>query len=257
MFRIYTCPLWLAGALIVGAFYFGASVRISLEGDSYPWINIFGGIVTCLALILSILESRRLRGIHESLSTRVVGNFPDNVSEITDLLGAAKGQVVVVCDSPAYGFFSNRKAYLDYRHKLQTLVDDGVEIKMVTFDRERSIEASRAQFGEDIGKIRELDAYKQHFIEAEGAQPRTAEEFFEYLESKVDREREVFANVLAETNGSIPLYFWIVDGREAVFSFPTLRKQPPEVAFRTSDKWLIEIFKDIQAEVVRDATDNA
>jgi len=251
-FRTYTCPLWLVAVLIVGALYLGVLASASLEGDPYPWIHIFGGIATCLALFLSILESKRLTGIHQSLSTRVVGNFPDNVPHITSLLGEAKGQILIVCDSPAYGFFSNRRAYLDYRHKLQTLADDDVNIKMVAFDRERSIGASRAQFGSDIDKIRELDSYKQYFSGTD-SEPQTAEEFFEYLESKVDRERDVFASLLTETNGDIPLYFWLVDGREAVFSFPTLRKRPPEVAFRTSDKWLIEIFKDIEAEIVRDA----
>ncbi len=250
-------PLWLLLVLTAGAFYLGLLVRPSVADPSYSWLTGVGGVMTCLALLLSILESRRLDGIQRSLSTRVVGNFPDNMLHITSLLGEARGRAVIMCDSPAYGFFSNERAYLDYRHKLQTLLADGIEVTMVVYDRTRSIAASKAQFGDNLAKIKKLPAYKRCF---DGTpledQPKTSREFFEFLESESDRERELFSDVIIETGNDIPLYFWMVDGREAVFSFPTLSKEPPEVAFRTSDKWLIDIFDNVRSDVTRDLSGN-
>jgi hypothetical protein len=56
------------------------------------------------------------------------------MAEVADLLEKAVGEILIVCDYPAFGFFSNPTDWLRYRHAIERRLQSGVSVSMTVFD---------------------------------------------------------------------------------------------------------------------------
>lgn len=99
---------------------------------SSPLTSIIVSFATLIALTLAIFESivskkrgeqlkevsinleshhEKLHKIGQSLSTQVIGVFPEYLPDIAYLLSRARKQVLIMCAYPQHGAFSNPKGW--------------------------------------------------------------------------------------------------------------------------------------------------
>ncbi|MCY3731095.1 MAG: hypothetical protein OXF98_07105, partial [Rhodospirillaceae bacterium] len=216
------------------------------------------GILVALALAVYQLHqargtSRNLKKISESISTQYVGEFPDHIYEIVRTLETAKKNVTILCDIPGYGHFSSPHLYRRYRSAIERLAQQNVEISITVYTRKYSRTSNEKQFGHSFKAITENEAFSNYIKRARQA-PQSIEEFYDMLDMNYDHHYNDFSLPsisLVQTTERVPLYFWMVDDLVALFAFPSLSIDPPEVAFKTFDSVLIRIFKTVLQDIHR------
>lgn len=240
------------------------------------WVNLVVDIGAIIAVVFAIKQFRDasehtdiLNRISHSLSTRYVGEFLEYVREVVDLIGRAKDSLVICCDLPAYCGFSDVRLGQRYRDAIvRKMNSTEVTVRMVCLGQESRLRFNKGQFREEIAawntkpqSFREqLARFIQH-VHADEAE-RTPEQFLALL----DQQDLNFLSTLAPINpteypGDIPFYFWIIDGREAIFAIPSLVHESEEYGFATADPRLIndfmKMFTRYERETKRDLKRNA
>jgi hypothetical protein len=85
---------------------------------------------------------------------------------------------------------------------------------------------------------------------ADGAEPVTFAQLYNTL---LDLDRgmlaQVFHNRAAQLPIDMPRYFWVANGRTAVFSIPALSDEAQEHGFSTSDHALIQALLEIDVRL--------
>lgn len=90
---------------IVVAIVFGAlAVRVALRHEQ-ELLTVSLGLGGVSGTLNGV--SQRLEGVSESIQTQPIGEFPDFLPHITDLLAKAEKSITIMCDAPAYGIYSN------------------------------------------------------------------------------------------------------------------------------------------------------
>ena len=237
-------------------------------------ISVFGVIATIIALALSLAQLRHTRsqtqeleGIGRSLSTRYIGKFPSFLAELVSLVGNAEKDLVIFCDFPAYARFSDPQRWLDYRQSLERKNrHNGFKLSFTCFDRQHRIVESREQFGvtdEVLEKWRHDASYRERLqgLVNEYGSVSTVDEvnaqvFLDLLERADTQvlEQVLTPPAMIRQLPVIPLFFWIADGREAIFAFPSVGS---EYGFRTIDNQLISAFLDLARQYHRMGEDLA
>jgi hypothetical protein len=199
----------------------------------------------------------RLEEIRGSLSTRFIGEFPHFISDLVDLIKHAEKEVLICCDVPAYGQFSDRHNWLEYSHEIQKKADLGITIRLACFSEKARLRSHHEQFSKEEAswdewkgdpKVREhlnqfLKSHKKN-LEIEAL---TMAEFANLLE---DTDRQMLDGAfgtatLHEIEGDIPMYFWLVDQNEAIFTIPSFINRQSEYGFFTSDPKLISALVEM------------
>jgi hypothetical protein len=226
-------------------------------------LEIIGLVLGIVALVLAVFHSYEIRktaaelqSVSETLPTRHIGQFPDYLVHIAGVVERAKKSVCVLCDFPAYGSFSAPEAFLQYRQALEQLLarrnDDRVSVTLTCLIGKNRVEMIKEQFSREH---REWETWKRE------AHPRTKLErlielrnrattvddlsfdaFVNYLEDEDLRAIEGMFNgaKIREVDAYVPLYFWLVDGKEAIFALPSFSEGSTEYGFYTRDSALIE-----------------
>lgn len=250
--------------------------------------SIVGVILAIAGLVFAALQYRDaqkladdLLVIRDSLSTRFIGEFPSYIPNITELIKQARNEIIIVSPVPSYGHFSSHRAYIDYRNAITTKLAEGVFVSFICHGRDQRMQRFRQRFlGSDgrsaaenwASKLRGDDFQERikAFIKRE--EPSLLSEIservtpellpFEKFESLVeavhDRTlRNDFRNtVLNCTSVELPVYFWVVDGKRAVFSIANYgvgESGLGEIGFITSDSKLISALKVISNKYVTSA----
>jgi hypothetical protein len=161
--------------------------------------------------------------------------------------------VIVFCDFPGYGGFSDPENGLAYRQALERQIQLRHRVELTCADLERR----QRQPAELLSRVSWDDWRTENheniatFLAAHGniADPPavTREKLFRILDD-VDEQllRQVFRNDTVQLPVDMPIYFWIADDRIAVFSVPAMAGTALEYGFRTSDQALIQAFLDIR-----------
>lgn len=224
-------------------------------------LTVVALILSLITLVVAIRQTRRLENISESMSTQYVGEFPNDIPAITELVKDATKEVTILCDVPGYGHFSSPAQFLAYQAAVVQLPQT-VKVSMTVYTREKAGEANREQLGESFRGIRESPAFRRFIRFHKIPKPEIPTDMPKLLEmlaqnyDKHLRDFNIKSIDVSTIARAIPLYFWIVDDRVAIFSFPSLSIDPPEVAFRTYDRNLISIFRSILQDVCRDPKPN-
>lgn len=249
--------------VVVGVLIF-SSAAVYWWTNWVPQITVVVQVGAVVSLLLALYQlgqvgktDRSLREISESMSTKYVGEFPDHVPEITRLIGTANKKVTIVCDLLGYGYYSSPHQYQRYRAAILGL-NSGVEATIAIYGKERACQAAKEQLGDSFEDIVKSDSYKNYvsyYNIGKDEEPKDTHEFYEKWKSDYETQcadfnvRHVVIREVTNKNKTIPVYFWIIDDRSAIFSFPSLSIDPPEVAFKTSDRDLINIFKRILTDL--------
>lgn len=195
--------------------------------------------------------------IEEQLSTRRIGEFPDFLPKIVELLSSAdKGSesILICCDFPAYAEFSSAPS--TYREYADCLQSRGDQVRLLCLDDAERLtllsEQIRESEWQDWRTSHAVQLSEYLALHGRGATYETIEHR-ELLNIFSRRDAETLDEAFADatvfaTERVMPLYFWIVDGPRAIFSVAQfLPKGALEVGFYTTDESLISALKGIFA----------
>ncbi|HUP59874.1 MAG TPA: hypothetical protein VNA69_05600 [Thermoanaerobaculia bacterium] len=195
--------------------------------------------------------TEQLADVQGGLSTRYIGDFPYFMGDVVQLLRSATRKIVIFCDFPGYGTFSDPVNALAYEHVLDEK-KVGVELSLTCLDQEARHRQVRQQFrAEDWNSLQSDKTFKnklRRFVAARAvglnAENLTYDEFIQVMErlDAVLIENIFGQGRTSQIRGHFQLHFWIVDDKTAIFTIPTRAEPVLEYAFKTSDRALIEAF---------------
>jgi len=242
--------------------------KMLLVGE-YPqmsdWIGedllAFTAIVFAMVQFLDAREGEQdLRTIEKAmetavdrLSTRAIGPFPDNLDDIIELVRDAKSSVQILLDFPGYGLYSEPELHGQYLAALTTAATrPNVQFQLISYDDGLTQQESKLELPFDLTALRrkdreKLERYlKANSIDAKSA-PRTRQELENLLRAQQDNNLQMLKGHITNRNGlehkylceRVPLFLWLVDKREAVFTFKNLERNDQTYSIRTTDGWLV------------------
>jgi hypothetical protein len=78
-------------------------------------------------------QSNQMEGLAKSMSTRFVGNFPLNMSEIVDVVSKTDAKLDIMCDVAAYGHYSQPTLFANYRNHIQAKRSANIEVRLIVY----------------------------------------------------------------------------------------------------------------------------
>jgi hypothetical protein len=218
--------------------------------------EIISLILAVVALAIGVYHLVEIRRASKSLSTRYIGKFPFFLPQIVEVLASARHEIVIFCDFPGYGDFSDPPNALEYRQVIEKQLQHGVAVELTCMSEENRKKYSTEQLTEaqwkewlknPVNKARATAFMSTHGANVVDPETLTFNQLSEAMES-VDRRilAQVFRDRAAQLPIDMPIYFWIADARSAVFSIPALSDEAQEYGFRTSDHALIQALLEIR-----------
>jgi len=256
---------------------------INIDENLLHILEVIVAALTVIALILAIVTVRDVRillvrekenavrilniyksaeQIADSITTKYVGFFPNNMDEIIKLIESTRRELIIICDVPKYGHFSNPWGFDRYNQALRELLigSNKREVTLIVYDKEQRMQNSKVQFNMPYKQIEESEEYRNYFkyhknnpVIKEPTE-KTLDGFRKWLEEKHASIIEEWASLgihIFECPTTFRFYAWISDDHKAVFSFYNYGHEPREVSFKTRDQSLIKILKNI-AEATND-----
>lgn len=224
--------------------------------DSRRILEILLGLI---ALLVGAYHVYELRHVRKSISTHYLGEFPEFLPNIREIVESARHDLVIACDFPGYGDFSDPDNALKYLQALRVRQSDKkLRIEFTCLDERRRDEYMRSQFpSSEWSNWKENEqqrAQVEEFLRLNGRskeRPQTLGELFAIM-TEVDRDtlRQTFLNNEIQTSQHMPIYFWVADCRRAVFSIATPTEKGVEHAFLTSDHSLIKAVLELRVRYV-------
>lgn len=218
-----------------------------------------------VAAVLQVLRYKNeVAGIRSAAPVQndFVGVFPENLSAINDLIRKTKIRLVVVTDVCAYGGFSAPAKFTDYRESLKRLVRNGVSVEMHVYDQQLQDATAKAQFdlsnpnhaAQMFDDLRQSATFDNFLSYHRGDKPPVVEpkSFGEFLalvaaqharcvedltKSGIDLRRDVHSH--------LPLFIWLRDDTEAIFSVYNLGHRSREISLHTEDPRLINLLREV------------
>ena len=197
-------------------------------------------------------SSRAFAEMQKSISTRYVAHFPLYFKDIVALIDEAQERIDIFCDFPAYGSFSSREYFLDYRHKLEKKLDQGITVEITCLSREGRSALVKEQF---LGRHGDWDKKKYSeafgtqladFLDAHGKRSELAGLTLETFLGMIEQEDTLMLTeflskaAISQIKAHVPIYFWLIDNRKAIFSIASLSEKEIEHGFVTTDSSLIK-----------------
>lgn len=207
---------------------------------------------------LSQLHKEQLESIEKALTTRHIGQFPEYMKDIADLMEHSNQEVLILCDFPAYGCFSAPQDFLRYRQAIERKIDAHLPVRVTTLGSSRRVALTQEQYpkweqwkNKPTSRNRLSSFLKLHGDIAIGE--LTVERFANLLE---EEDLKILDHSLknarvSKTEDHLPIYFWLIDGKAAVFSIPSFTEKATEHGFYTSDPRLIAGLQDLEARYRR------
>ncbi len=197
-------------------------------------------------------HEEKLNRIQESLSTKYLDQFPFYLNDIAKLLDRAKQRIFIIVDIPGYGIFSNPNGWLLFKQSIERKVNEGIEVSVILYSKEKRIKILKEQFHHKGNEFKEwinssimkdkVNKYLQRFGEGFKLSELTHESYIQISENaQLKILNEIFSSIdIFETDDFIPIYFWMIDDSEAIFSIPAFTEDATEHGFFTSDQSFIK-----------------
>jgi hypothetical protein len=224
----------------------------------------WGEAIALLALALAVVHGRNLTkalrqliAVTEVLPTQPYYGFPGYVPKIADLIEKANSPIIICCDQPAYGSFSDQSGYRRYASALFARILAGKSVKLYCMNEAGRRANTEFQFAQSGDKWKSFKASKRALIESYlSAHPRAPITTVEGLENKdfielivqedthsldsVFRDAEIVYDKLKEKP---PVYFWYAD--DTMIFVVSTEHRKTENGFYTRDQNLINSLLDL------------
>jgi hypothetical protein len=240
------------------------------------WLQLFGTLGTIVGLAMAgrtLMRARNeteraqaltksLTDIHASLTTRYEGQFPKFLPKIVRLLESAKESIVIVCDFPGYGAFTDPDVFLDYRQTIERKIQNDVAVSVTCYNEYQRRKFFDEGFSDTRAwdkwiatpdSVQSLAKYLKKTGRTQQAQSITQVQLADLLE---EQDQKILGDhfrgaEVHEIGTLLPLYFWLVDGRSAFFVFSVRSEHAFEHGFATTDKTLITAFLELRGRYLR------
>lgn len=202
----------------------------------------------------------RLHTLSESLSstvqTRAIGHFPENLRAIVDLIERTNERLVIATDVASYGHLSNPDECARYHAALVACAARYVSVEIIAYSGARADAERRWQFtdyiknGEDgfrelVGEERWIRfAAKNGIVNVKNCDDVFKALVFGDLKFRhgISQTSTVKVFDLPNPVDTLPVFFWLRDGEEAIFSLFTVGENVREISFRTIDQSITDIL---------------
>jgi hypothetical protein len=236
-------------------------------------------IVTLLSLFLTVIalalagwqslasfkQTKKLSSISDSLSTRYLGEFPEYLPQIANMLLRAKQDISIVCAISCHGVFTSPDGWLFIKQAIETAlgINNKINVSCVFTDKHIIRSISKNQYQEAFSNwknwcLNHDNMIKiQHFVNKFGSDQQieklSIEDFLDLIEkAATETSRTTYKGAkIIEVNFRPPLYMWIVDGKEAIISIPTTVPNYCAQAFYTTDARLLTALINMYNEYQR------
>jgi hypothetical protein len=241
----------LIGVLIVSGIILWAYSSLREQHPNWPEAKLPEqlGLVAILFAALQYTDAKEqnneLRQLLRATSTRSVGVFPDNITDILEVINGAKRHLYILTDFVAYGQYSAPRQFEKYIAALRKL-PKRVNLQIICYDAQVSKKAA----------LEHLPDRDEYF---EGKTNRAVFEEFCNINNvvPVPTSNAALRHILdiREQNHShgfnisylrdlSPFYLWLQDD-EAIITFKIKGDQETGFSFRTRDRDLVEQLKRI------------
>jgi hypothetical protein len=104
--------------------------QLNIKSDATPitirhWVDAVTILLAIASILFAAVQFSDSKGLKESTekilastTTKYVGNFPDNITKITELIESTCGELDIMADVPGYGMYSNPRAFLEYKNAI-------------------------------------------------------------------------------------------------------------------------------------------
>lgn len=179
----------------------------------------------------------------QSLTTQNISDFPGNIPEIVKLINNAESELLIVTDVPYYGCYSNPIESQKYLDAIIHKIDSRVKVKIVVYEDSLRSSAREKQFeSKKFNEWSQTEKFKSFCI---GAHDQISS--YHDFSIEIEKRHTYFIqqacrrqNYIHIMKNKTPIFLWVRDKKEAIFSFPDDWKE--EKVFRTFDKDLVEIL---------------
>jgi hypothetical protein len=201
-------------------------------------------------------QLRQLESIQKALTTRFIGPFPDYIPRIVSLIESAEKEIIIFCDVPAYGCFRAHDHHVKYRQAIERKIldNDKKSIQLTFLNEEWRLRALLEQYpfeGDEWNKMKKdkghlLAEFLVHYGDENTSETLTKDTFLDLIEKLNLRIlNQEFSSKAKEVSVAMPVIFWLVDNKEAVFAVPAYEQDIVTLGFSTSDQSLIAAFKEM------------
>ncbi|HKO55154.1 MAG TPA: hypothetical protein VJ276_04705 [Thermoanaerobaculia bacterium] len=208
---------------------------------------------------LDVVQSHLSQQVHHlsqirgSLPTQHLGEFPNYLRHIVQLVDRADRRIIICCDFPAYGSFSNPEAFLEYRQALERRIGDGVPVRIACLGAAPREARTREQFLKTAAaweewKRKEVDKFETYLSFHSTQHDPASLQNEDFVKMIVAEDTNVLASTFAaaakqDLETAPPIYFWLVDD-SMVFVIPSPHRLM-EHGFVTQDSHFIDGICDI------------
>lgn len=222
------------------------------------WRDALDTFLAALAIVTASVQffdsrnqKRKMDEIAGSMSTRFVGVFPKNMTEIIDIVDRASGSLDIMIDICAYGHYSNPLLFLNYVQAIERAVQQrNLTVRMIIYDenqarsdQEASVFGSANFFEEERKSLRYTNFFKKRKNTI--SEPQSVEEFKKMLASEQRSYTQRFLHdgiEIRTVSEDLLMFMWLDDNQDAVFSFRGDRGER-ELSFRTRDGNLLTTLR--------------
>lgn len=265
-------PDIVLGVLVVLTVVFGILLVLSdlKHTESRPILDHTLAIIAILAGVFAVIyewklhrgfeaQKREINDIVLSVHTRHIGDWPDHLRAITDVVSRSTtgDELIVLVDHLGYGHYSRPKDYENYLIKLEEARRNNVKIRMLTYAEAPAKERLDQQFGGKFDpQSSEFKAYADSYHRLIDKTPTTYAEFLSlalYIEgaliSRITEVRTTEDAIKVSTiknPGDEEAFFWMLrrgdTPQEMLFAYPKFGSGKTGHGFITREPHLMSIF---------------
>jgi len=137
------------------------------------WLHIheIDTVLAVLAIFFATIQfldsrrqERRMKDIAQSMSTRFIGRFPHNMSEIIDVVGRAEGKLDILVNVSAYGHFSAPLQFRNYKRLIEDKLLNGCKVRMLLHTEDRYAKYREMVFSRETFTSEEMKGKLSQFL---------------------------------------------------------------------------------------------
>ncbi len=194
-----------------------------------------------------------IENVADSLYTKFVGRFPDNIKQITELIAKAQFEqsIKIIIDYPRYGEYSSPtlcEAYISAIEQARAKITEPTGVQIICYSQDLAAKTLHEQFPDDEVAFGQRDdsVWKRYFGHYRGTrEPKS----FEGLREILLEHDNATLNHLGSLGVNwkfhkepAAFFLWILDDREVIFTFNNMGVNDTGLSFLTRDKSLVDVF---------------
>jgi hypothetical protein len=239
-------------------------------GDAFAHLEAMNSVVGVIAIVLSIvaivfawIQHRdahttlsEMKQLAEQTTTGYVGMFPVNMKHIITMFQRAQKKIVVFTDFAGYGSYTDPDTYSNYQQGLLAAVGRSRDLRVTLFAYNAPLrnQILRTQFDHSKFDARVflggIDEKLDRYVARKKSRGIIISDYEGFIAQMLADETDYFRVFQTEERIDcfdlteiVPIYLWMIDDNECIFSFENEPEKGTDFSFRTRDGRLIDYFE--------------